>query len=527
MPTYAATSAQLGIGPPRLVPGLCILGILAVVFAAGVTWLLYLGDLRRQEDELAQAAIRATAALDHNLTLRAYSLSAMRLTAEQYLQGHAHLSVNPASALIPTGDGYLLEELRGYRGEELGRLAGLGRLPAADSPAAREMAMALALTPLFRTVTRRDNDTLRVSYTSELGFSYVLPVHEARSPDAQRARPYYRTRSASGAEVFWTMPHQDDQERGLLIGVGTAIHDRGGIIGAVVADIALSRLSQLLDGHDLKGADLLLTTQDGVYLAGNPEYLKLIGVARTLRPQVENHGEHFILRRPLEAAPWTLRLVASLPQMRRNAMRQALPFALVTILLCGSVVLLVCLAQMLRRIATLSVHDGLTGLHNRRFFDAVAEPALRRAHRDGKHFGLILFDVDHFKRFNDNHGHQAGDTALNVVASSVARRLRRGADLAYRVGGEEFAVTCEADGAAAIERLALELREAVEAAAHAFPESEFGRLTVSVGVAIAQPGEDTDIEALYRRADAALYRAKAKGRNTIECCRTAPAGSSV
>ncbi len=521
MPTYAATSAQLGIGPSRLVPSLCVLGMLAVIFAAMVTWLLYLGDLRRQEEELAQAAIRAATVLDHNLTLRAYSLSAMRLTAEQYLDGHAQLTVNPASALSSTSGGYLLAELSGYRGEELGHLAGRGAAPGAQSAAAREMAMALALTPLFRTVIRRDSDTLRVSYTSERNFSYVLPVSEARPPDLERTRRYYETAEASGQSVFWTVPHQDEDSRGLVVGVGTPVRDGGRLVGAVVADLAISRLIHLLDDHDLKGAKLLLTTEDGIYLAGDPAHLQLLGGNGAASRQVE--GEFLLLRQKLDAAPWTLQLVAPRQQLRRNAIRQALPFALVTVLLCGSVVLLVCLAHMLRKIATLSIRDGLTGLHNRRFFDAVAAPALRRAHRDGKHFGLILFDVDHFKRFNDNHGHQAGDTALNIVATSVARRLRRGADLAYRVGGEEFAVTCEAASGPAIEHLAQELREAVAAAAHAFPESEFGHLTVSVGVAIAPPGEETDIEALYRRADAALYRAKANGRNTIECCRTGTA----
>jgi diguanylate cyclase (GGDEF)-like protein len=156
--------------------------------------------------------------------------------------------------------------------------------------------------------------------------------------------------------------------------------------------------------------------------------------------------------------------------------------------------------------------DPLTGVGNRRGFDAEAKRMLARARRDGTSTALLLLDLDHFKALNDRFGHLAGDRALKAFARTVAAELREG-DLLGRLGGEEFAVAladCRTDQAA---RLAERIRRATAALALSEGGAEI-RLTVSIGVASLRAAESLD--ALLTKADAALYRAKAGGRDRVE-----------
>jgi diguanylate cyclase (GGDEF)-like protein len=162
----------------------------------------------------------------------------------------------------------------------------------------------------------------------------------------------------------------------------------------------------------------------------------------------------------------------------------------------------------------LATRDSLTGLHNRRSLDArLAEAqALDRRYgtANGRVHGLLLIDVDHFKRVNDVHGHPAGDAVLRQLAKMLQAAVRV-TDVAARFGGEEFAVLLpELSGPLEAVMAAEKIRAAVEAAT--FPE--VGKLTVSVGVSLASPA-DADVRPLIDRADAALYEAKRGGRNAV------------
>lgn len=150
-------------------------------------------------------------------------------------------------------------------------------------------------------------------------------------------------------------------------------------------------------------------------------------------------------------------------------------------------------------------HDGLTNVHNRRRLEQdIAEGVLQSA------VGFAMIDVDHFKNFNDTHGHAAGDEALRVVATTISANVRSG-DRVYRYGGEEFAVVlhdCTVDEAVAVmERVRTAVAEVQ------VPGSEGPvRLTISVGLATAPGGT---LSALAESADAALYAAKSAGRNQV------------
>lgn len=170
-----------------------------------------------------------------------------------------------------------------------------------------------------------------------------------------------------------------------------------------------------------------------------------------------------------------------------------------------------------RRLQEMVHVDGLTGVANRRAFDARLTEEWRRCARLEKPLTLLLFDIDYFKRYNDSRGHLAGDDALKRVAQALAGALQRPGDLLARYGGEEFAAVLpevdETGGGIVAERM----RAAVAALRIPHPDSPISRtITVSVGGASALPGQAAGVDSpavLLDLADRALYRAKAAGRN--------------
>lgn len=163
----------------------------------------------------------------------------------------------------------------------------------------------------------------------------------------------------------------------------------------------------------------------------------------------------------------------------------------------------------------LSMADALTGLHNRAWFNARLPALISEAHAAQQPLSLIMIDLDHFKRLNDDHGHQAGDQALRVAANVLHGALRP-SDFAVRYGGEELSVILpgsnEAGACMVAQRLCERLREAIVFDDMRCP---LPHVTASFGVAALAPNQDADM--LTAAADAALYRAKQGGRNRIAC----------
>ncbi len=153
--------------------------------------------------------------------------------------------------------------------------------------------------------------------------------------------------------------------------------------------------------------------------------------------------------------------------------------------------------------------DSLTGLMNRRALDEELRRAAGTFQRRGRTAALLLLDVDHFKRFNDSHGHVAGDEALKYVAD-VLRTHSRETDVVARFGGEEFAIVFAVTSAAAVRRRAEEVRAAIGRGRVVY-EGRGLQLTASAG--LAETASDEDITQWVKRADAALYAAKNHGRN--------------
>ena len=174
------------------------------------------------------------------------------------------------------------------------------------------------------------------------------------------------------------------------------------------------------------------------------------------------------------------------------------------------------LQHSLEAIRAESLTDPLTGLGNRKYFDRSIESAVQNALADGEPLSLLMFDIDHFKSFNDSYGHLTGDQVLRLVGMSLKQTIK-GQDITARYGGEEFAVVLPNTALRQALTVADHIRRAVmskELKKKSTGEI-LGRVTISVGVSMLKPGDDTD--SLIERADACLYAAKRNGRNRVIC----------
>ncbi|MDX1724594.1 MAG: diguanylate cyclase [Pseudomonas sp.] len=171
--------------------------------------------------------------------------------------------------------------------------------------------------------------------------------------------------------------------------------------------------------------------------------------------------------------------------------------------------------QLEAQLQRLSQQDGLTGLYNRRFFDSQLNSEWRRLRRQGASLTLLMLDIDYFKSYNDRLGHLAGDDALRQVSDVLRTSLQREGDSACRYGGEEFAIILADTGLEGGMHVASRVQQRLEALNLAHPGSPMGRLTLSIGLAVAEPGSGESPDLLVAHCDQALYRAKHEGRNRI------------
>jgi diguanylate cyclase (GGDEF)-like protein/PAS domain S-box-containing protein len=171
-------------------------------------------------------------------------------------------------------------------------------------------------------------------------------------------------------------------------------------------------------------------------------------------------------------------------------------------------------ARLRENLAQQAIRDPLTGAVNRRHFEDAFERELRRCARKERNVSVLMLDVDHFKRFNDTYGHEAGDLVLRQVVDAIGEVVRA-EDLVCRYGGEEFVVLLPETEPEVALRRAEQIRAGIEGKKLEFRNQSLGELTVSIGCATyPENGESPD--SLLRGADAALYRAKHAGRNRVE-----------
>lgn len=171
------------------------------------------------------------------------------------------------------------------------------------------------------------------------------------------------------------------------------------------------------------------------------------------------------------------------------------------------------LLEVNQALELLALEDALTGLANRRQFDLFTQAEMGRAKRNHTTLGLLMIDVDHFKRFNDRYGHLLGDECLRKLSAIIQENIRRPGDLAARFGGEEFAAVLPSTDYVGAFIVAEKIRKAVLQAQIEHKDSDQGVVTISIGVSACSPGAEDTPDALIGAADKALYIAKTSGRN--------------
>lgn len=317
--------------------------------------------------------------------------------------------------------------------------------------------------------------------------------------------------------------------------------DQGEFIGVADAAMRLSYFSQLFKSLNIgPGGSVNLISSDGILIAQEPPQAEdLIGKDFSKRPNfqriVREGNGSFTSISSVDQAPrlYTFSRVGDLPlivvvalssdEVFASWQRTALIVSGATGALCiGLLWLTWMLRRELRRrhnaereLAQLAAVDPLTGLSNRRTLDQTLHQEWLRAQRSGQPLSILMIDADHFKAFNDRHGHQRGDEALRTLAQVIGRHVRRPADLAARYGGEEFALVLPETTTAGAFTMAQNIREAMEQLPPVLGDD--ASMTVSIGIATWALGPYGEPEQLLYAADNALYQAKASGRNRVVC----------
>jgi len=167
----------------------------------------------------------------------------------------------------------------------------------------------------------------------------------------------------------------------------------------------------------------------------------------------------------------------------------------------------------------MAITDPMTKLYNRRYFSEISEDIFSLAKRNGHNLGVIMLDIDKFKRVNDTYGHQVGDEVIISLANVIVTHIRQ-SDTACRYGGEEFVILLPETDINGVRNVAEKIRRAVEESKMELPDGVELKYTVSLGITEADFEKDRNVEKVIGRADEALYDAKESGRNRV-CDRVA------
>lgn len=370
------------------------------------------------------------------------------------------------------------------------------------------------------------------------------------------AGPVIAPRSLNVADRDYFTIHRDNSHIGLYvsrpfqskirhgdfsIGISRRLsHPDGRFAGVIMGSVPLSTLDQLFKNPRLgQSGTINLFRGDGILLTRHPFDVSQVNqdfgasshVQRLFRDSFGTFnsvspidGVHRIISyQRLDGFPLVLTVALSVDEVFVTWTHRALVLGLMTGLLCCAVVGLMVVFQRelhrrtraetkLRRIART---DDLTELPNRRAFRETFEREWRQAIRSGSQLSLLYIDADFFKDFNDRYGHGHGDEVLRALARALEANIRRPRDIAFRHGGEEFAVVLPETDLAGAQIIAENIRQAVIALAIVHEDSPYRVVTVSIGVAVARPSRESEGTSLMEAADKVLYKAKVAGRNAI------------
>jgi diguanylate cyclase (GGDEF)-like protein len=347
--------------------------------------------------------------------------------------------------------------------------------------------------PVQRTAMDLARETLDVAITARV----MLPGEPNRGPQARQA----------GFIMF--MPVLPDVPRTM-----SRVERRNAVSGYVFTPLRMNdMLRGVMDEGMLQRLDLRIFDEPG------PEGPRELIDTRVAWRAAAVSGDEPMFQRtltmPMPGRTWTVQFL-SRPEFDEG-LRATRPWIVLWGGILATIVVFVLTTALLatwNQAHQLSMRDPLTGLYNRRYLDETISRELPRARRNGHTVGLVIVDLDHFKKLNDTHGHNAGDHVLAQVGE-LLRNMSRGSDIACRLGGEEFAIVMPGAGIDVARKRAEQLRAALAALSMEFEGKPLGPVTLSAGVAALQPHQHDWAQAL-RSADAALYAAKQAGRNRVQ-----------
>ena len=272
---------------------------------------------------------------------------------------------------------------------------------------------------------------------------------------------------------------------------------------------------------DLIILDIILGNENGIDICktikGNEEYKDvpiIMITAKKEKDYLKNAfaaGAHDYIEKPINKIEFLARIKAALrlrEEMKKRKEREE------ELLKTSKK-----LKKANKKLEKMASMDGLTGLANRRLFDKILEKEMRRAKRKNTTISLIMADIDNFKDYNDNYGHQAGDECLKKIAKVIEETTRRPADLAARYGGEEFSVILPNTDNKGVIKIAEKIRKSVISLELEHAKSKVADyVTLSLGVNSSKLTSKIDekrIEEFIEKADKALYKAKESGRNKV------------
>ncbi|MGY3853264.1 diguanylate cyclase [Aeromonas aquatilis] len=444
-------------------------------------------------------------------------LEAMRGQAEERLRSdpqssltrqlYRHIEVQP--------EGLVLDKLPGDLPEGLvGNLTGLGPLPPTGSEREARIHLALSLSPLLATASQRlGKEIIWAYFTGVDNFIYLYPWQPSSVfrfyPAIYQKSFWQDTLNTANPEqkTVLSRPYEDFIGRGLMVTMSQPLYRDGTLVGMLNMDVLLTQLQQQLS---------LLTPALGEYLLLNQYHQVLASsahqpvVPQDPEPTNEYQWRQGALQLTLVIPDTPLRLVhrVTLLPLTWAMIGQSAPTLLAIFFLLLAALSSLRSRRLNLQLNYLSCHDALTGAFNRHYL-VLLEQAGDLARLQA---GILMFDADHFKRVNDNFGHAVGDIVL-IRLVQICQQQIRPTDRLIRWGGEEFLLLIGRADATQLGELAERLRKAV--ADHDWAAIEPGlEVTISLGYLPHQ--ENLPLHEAVRRADVALYQAKANGRNRSE-----------
>jgi diguanylate cyclase (GGDEF)-like protein len=398
-------------------------------------------------------------------------------------------------------------EVEGINPDNIVRLYGVMTSLASALPAIHEMGL-----------TDKDGNAIVKSLVANpVGMNY-------------RERDYFRYLSSHDTrDPFVGKPVKSKVDGSVNITVSRRVNAKdGSFAGVVVTSVSMTFFGKLFQAvQSRSGGFISLVADDGTLLASSPDSFgdgdlaalaaAPAGALEYLSPQ--DGRKRIGASIHLQQFPMTAMVAQDSSAVLSEWQGQLrVHGAIVLSILTAIGVLGFRVDQANREARRQALSDGLTGLANRRCFDETIEREFRRAARTGRPLSLIMMDIDYFKTFNDHYGHPAGDACLREISCAVQGLLRRPGDMVARYGGEELAILLPETDIAGAVRIVGDMQAALRALAIRHEASPPGIVTLSAGVASSGQRCLTSPAMLVQAADAALYKAKALGRDTFTVC---------